>query len=107
MYNFSSMFGMMGTHEDRAVANYRIEGVAGSVEFDTCSVTDYPSKPYETGLMHPDYNGGKWVIVEAYKTKEEAKAGHDKWVALYESGNLPKEITDCRFSDFAESFDED
>jgi hypothetical protein len=83
---------MVGTHEQRAVANYKKDGV----ELDTCSVTDYSDKPYETGLLHPKYNKGKWVIVEAYKTKEEAQAGHDKWVALLESGNLPSKIEDCR-----------
>jgi hypothetical protein len=83
---------MAGTHEQRAVANYEKNGV----EFDTCLITDYPDTPYETGMAHPDYNKGRWVIVEAYKTKEEAQAGHDKWVALYEEGNLPSEIDDCR-----------
>jgi hypothetical protein len=89
MFNF---LGMMGTYEQRVVARYEKDGVT----LDTAYVTDYPDMPYETGLQHPDYNGGKWVIVEAYKTKEEAQAGHDKWVALYESGNLPKKIKDCR-----------
>jgi hypothetical protein len=83
---------MEGTHEQRKIANYKKDGV----ELDTCSVTDYPDKPYETGLLHPKYNRGNWIIVEAYKTEEKARAGHDKWVKLFESGKLPKEIKDCR-----------
>lgn len=94
MYNFSSWINMIDNHEERVVANYKDE--LNKVEFDTCRVTDFPNVPFETAIAHPNYNNGKWVIVEAYKTKEEAQAGHDKWVQMYVTNNLPKQLKDCR-----------
>ena len=45
-------------------------------EVDTCFVHDYGK--YETAI---ELSGIlEWVIVEHYRTAEEAKAGHDKWV---------------------------
>ncbi len=72
MFNYMSMY---GTYEQRVVANTEVDGGV----IDTCYVTD-ASKDYETGISHPKYNNGDWIIVEAYDTKEQAEAGHEKWV---------------------------
>jgi hypothetical protein len=61
---------------------------------DTCSVTD-GSCPFETAVLHPEYNGGRWVIVEAYGTKEEAKVGHEKWIKIMTAKTLPESLIDC------------
>ena len=66
---------MSGNYEERKVANYS----EGKLVVDTCAVTD-SSKPYETGITHPDYKDGDWIVVELYDTKEQALEGHDKWV---------------------------
>jgi len=49
---------------------------------------------YETGIKHPDYNDGSWVIVEAYDTEESARDGHDKWMTTM-IDPLPPELVDC------------
>jgi hypothetical protein len=51
-------------------------------------------KPYETAIQHPLYNGGDWIIVDSYDTKEEASEGHDKWVGVITSENLPDTLED-------------
>lgn len=71
MFNFLNDY---GNYEERAIDRYE-----GKFIVDTCAVSD-ASKPYETGVSHPDYNGGKWIIVDVYDTKEEAQIGHNRWV---------------------------
>ena len=56
---------MIGNREERLVANTEVDG--GVV--DTCRITD-SDKPFETGIKHSAYNGGRWVIVELYDTVE-------------------------------------
>ena len=88
------MFGfldMIGNYEDRKVDNYQGDN---NLEIDTCSVTD-GEHDYETAVAHPEYNHGKWVIVEAYDTKDEAQAGHNKWVKKMTGKKLPAKLTDC------------
>lgn len=83
---------MAGTYEQKKVDNFEMDGI----EIDTAMVTDYPATPYETGLLHPKYNDGRWIIVESYKNKEDAQDGHVRWVTLLEFNNLPDIIKDCR-----------
>ena len=59
-------FLLMPPYEERKVA--RFDGKDFSV--DTCAITD-STKPYETGVRHPKYNDGAWVIVE------EERDGHN------------------------------
>lgn len=92
--NEVSMFGffdMVGNYEIRKVANDTI----GDAEIDTCSVTDGALR-YETGITHPDYNEGGWIIVEAYPTRDKAVAGHARWVKKMSAKRLPKVLTDCQ-----------
>lgn len=87
MFNFLSM---VDNYDDRKVDRYE----EGDLIVDTCSVTD-GDHTYETGVCHPKYNNGRWVIVEAYDTKEEAQAGHDKWVSKMTAKELPAVLVDC------------
>ena len=84
---------MLGNHEQRKVANFK----KGEIVVDTCRVTD-SNKPYETGISHPRYNNGKWVIVELYDTEKEAKIGHDKWVKTILAKKLPISLIDVSTS---------
>lgn len=76
-------------YEDRAVARHESDGLI----IDTCAVND-GDMPFETGISSKLYNGGKWVIVEAYETKEAAQIGHDKWVDVMLT-NPPTVLKDC------------
>jgi len=84
-------FEMLGTWEERNVARYEDEKVV----VDTSAVTDC-IEPFETGIQHPAYNNGDWVIVEAYDTVKQAQKGHEKWVKLLTSNKPPRDIEDIR-----------
>ena len=89
---------MANNYEERKVDNF----TQGDIQVDTALIND-SSKPYETGICHPAYNGGAWVIVELYNTKEEAQIGHDKWVKIMTSEVLPdtlKDVSTCEFINF-------
>jgi len=75
---------------EREVAQYNQD----SLFVDTCRVND-GKKPYETAVAFPLYNDGSMVIVEAYDTKEEAQAGHDKWVNIMLTCP-PDKLVDCQ-----------
>jgi len=90
MFDFLSM---ADNYEDRAVACYEV----GDLIIDTCLVTD-SKQAYETGIKHPLYNDGTWVIVEMYDTAEEAQKGHDKWVEAMTKDKLPDSLTDVSTS---------
>lgn len=98
MFNF---FSMAGNYEQRKVDNF--EGDNGLV-VDTVAVTD-SRKSYETGILHPAYNGGDWVIVDLYDTKKEAQAGHDKWVAIMTAEKLPEKLVDVSSAEVADLLD--
>lgn len=89
-------FAMMGNYEDRKVARHESNGMI----VDTAAVTD-SAQPFETAVSHPSYNGGKWVIVELYDTKELAKTGHKKWVKKMTKGKLPKSLRDVSTASIA------
>lgn len=93
MFDFLSM---INTYEERVVASF----CEGGVYVDTALVTG-ADKPYETAVVHPRYNAGELVIVELYDTKEEAQAGHDRWVARMTASELPKELVDVSSADIA------
>jgi len=92
-----SMFGffdMAFNYESRKVANT----VIGGATIDTAAVTD-SARPYETGIAHPDYNGGSWIIVELYDSKEQAELGHAKWVKIFSRKRLPPHLIDVNESE--------
>lgn len=90
-------FSMANNYEERKVDRFQKDGVI----IDTCAVTD-SDQPYETGISHPQYNGGNWVIVELYSDKEKAQEGHKKWVEKMTSENLPDELEDVSTAEIAE-----
>ncbi len=86
------MLGMLGNYQSRKVGRW--DNDDGSMMVSTCSVTD-GERPYETAFKHPEYNNGLMVIVEAYASREDAEAGHAKWVDVMTNGPLPNELVDC------------
>lgn len=97
MFDF---FLMADNYEDRAIDRFEKDDLV----IDTCAVSD-GDKPFETGVTHPDYNGGYWIVVEAYETKEAAKDGHARWIDTM-TGDLPVKLSDCRNSKISQFFDE-
>ncbi len=92
-------------HEERLVDRYE----ESNVFVDTCAVSD-STRPYETAVAHPAYNGNKIIIVEEYDTKEDAQKGHDKWVKIITAKKLPRIIEDVSTSgvvEFAKSLGTD
>ncbi len=90
-----NIMGMASTYESRKVGKFENDELMVS----TALVTD-GYKPYETAILHPEYRGGDYVIVEAYDTKEEAGIGHNKWVMLLTAEKLPEELVYVPNSDF-------
>jgi hypothetical protein len=88
MGTFDFMF--MASHEQRVIGTYEGEDFI----VDTAAVND-GTHPYETGVQHPRYNPGGWVIVEAYDTEVQAYEGHDRWVKTMTTQPLPDELVDC------------
>lgn len=90
---FGSLMSMMYGENDypqRVVANFEAEN---RLIVDTAAVDGF--KPYETAVKHPHYRNGRWIIVEAYDTREEAQVGHEKWVAAMTADTLPSVLVDC------------
>lgn len=81
---------MSDNYEDRKVDRYE----SNNFIIDTAAVSD-GKQPFETGVSHPKYNDGKWIIVEAYDTKEKAHIGHNNWVEIMTADKLPTELRDC------------
>lgn len=67
-----SWIDMLGTYEERNVANFKND----IFEIDTSRVTDR-AVPYETAIAHKDFRHGEWIILGWRKTKEEAQRFHD------------------------------
>lgn len=82
---------MWNTYEERLVGRYN-HSSGGIVS--TVAVYD-GELPYETAWAHPEYNGGAWVIVEAYATKDAAAAGHERWTDKMRAPELPEVLTEC------------
>jgi len=91
LFDFLSM---AANYEDRKIARYEKDDIL----VDTCAVND-SDQPYETGVVHPQYNNGECIIVELYDTKKEAKIGHKKWVKTMTAEKLPKVIKDVSSSE--------
>ena len=91
--DFSSM---LYNYEARKVARY--EG--SDLIVSTCAVTD-SDYDYETAISHPLFDHGHFIVVENCRTKEQAKASHEKWVQIMTHEPLPKELSDISKSGFA------
>ena len=87
---FGDIQAMMGSYESRKVDRYEQDGIIIS----TARVTD-SEEPYETAISHPNYNGGKWIIVQTYISREESIQGHLKWVGIMtDDKKLPQQLED-------------
>lgn len=90
----------------RDVGNYESRKV-GRDEFpwgfiSTARVSD-GERPFETAVCHAEYNDGKHVIVGAYDSMTEAKAGHQKWIDTMSAPDLPSELIDCANSEIRQA----
>ena len=56
--------------------------VIGDITIDTAKAFD--TRMWETGIERKSIEG-EWIIVEQYKSKEEAEKKHKKWVELMKS----------------------
>lgn len=90
MFDFLSM---ADNYESRKVGLHK----AGDLVVSTAAVTD-GEHPYETAVKHPDYNGNSLIIVESYDSKEDAQAGHDRWISTMSAEPLPDFLQDCQNS---------
>ena len=88
MYWLNSI-SMAKNYKERVVDNYS----KNDVIIDTVWVDD-SEYVYETGICHPRYNNGNWIIVETCDTIEEAQEGHNKWVKIMTADKLPDKIID-------------
>ena len=103
--SFLNFFDMFDNYEERAVDHFE----EGEIVIDTAAVTD-SMQPFETGVCHPNYNNGDWVIVEMYDTKEGAQRGHGKWVKKMTSKKLPtsiKDVSSATIANLGFSFNEE
>jgi len=87
----------VGTYQDRKIDRFEKDKLI----VDTAKVSD-GKQPYETGISHPEYNGGSWVIVDMYPTVDLAKHGHNHWVEVMTAENLPDKLVDCGNAELAQ-----
>jgi len=81
--------GMIGTYEQRNVANFKND----VFEIDTSLVTDR-AIPYETAVAHKNFRNGNWIVLGWRETKEEAQKFHDEMVKYF--CEHEKEITSIK-----------
>jgi len=100
--NVFGFLNMANNYEFRKVGRW--ESDDGEYFVSTVMVSD-GEFDYETAIKHPDYNNGEIVIVDKYNTKEEALAGHSKWLDHVNIGPMPNKIgvVNCFLSEIAES----
>jgi hypothetical protein len=94
--------------QPKPIARFELPDVFGrqGLIVDTCGGMTDSEHEYETGIAHPSYNDGKWVIVEDYDTEEDAKKGHDKWVKIMTADSLPSVLNDVSTAVIAKLGDE-
>lgn len=86
---------MVGNYNERKVGNDRINGIRVS----TAMVTD-GAKPFETAIVHPEYDNGEMIIIQSYLTLEDAKKGHSEWLKKAKNDKMPDPLIDCNNSGF-------
>jgi hypothetical protein len=98
-----NLFGFLldvGNYETRKIA--RDEFSWGFIS--TAKVFD--SRAFaETAVKHPDYNGGKLIVVANYDSSTSAKLGHAAWVKRMTDKELPKKLVDVSQAGVAEFMD--
>ena len=99
------VLGMVGNYEDRMVARF----AEGDLFVSTARVSD-STQPFETAIGHPNYNEAKLVIVEQYDTRDEAMAGHERWLAEMTADVLPtslRDVSECGLAQMCDLGEED
>lgn len=86
----NGFYSMEYDYEERKVARY--DSKKTNIIVSTVFATD--TRYYETALIDKECSFGCVHIVSEYKTKQEAKKGHNHWVRLLREKKLPKEIKD-------------
>jgi hypothetical protein len=97
MFDF---FDMMDNYEERKIGRYETDDLIVS----TAMVTDSDA-PYETAVSHPNYNDGKFVIVQNYHSRDDAEAGHEHWVDVMTAIVLPESLRDVGLAHIAQLSD--
>ena len=94
--------------QPKPIARFELPDVFGKqgLIIDTCGGMSDSLHNYETAVQHPEYNDGKWIIVESYDTEEDAHNGHEKWVKIMTSDFLPAELKDVSTATIALLCDE-
>ena len=80
-----SFLSMVDTYEARKIAKDIFEINTTEICVSTALVTD-SNDPYETCIFFGDDDGGK--VVETYKSVENAKSGHQKWVSFIKANKI-------------------
>jgi hypothetical protein len=89
--------------QPKPIARFELPDLFGrqGLIIDTCGGMTDSLHSYETGVAHPEYNDGDWVIVESYDTENDARDGHEKWVKIMTADSLPAELMDISTSTIA------
>jgi hypothetical protein len=56
------------------------------------------TRGFETVICHRAYNEGAWIVVEEYRHRSEAEAGHEKWVHRVTTEPMPPCLIDVSSS---------
>jgi len=100
MFDINAINEMMLTQDERKIARHTIgDEPFVALVVDTCEVLDSPGRPYETAVSHVDYNPSQWCIVETYTTREEAEAGHQRWIERMIGTEPPDVLVDARLAE--------
>lgn len=84
--------------EARNVAQYEDGDLRISTVQVPTEVTDGATL-YQTGVSHPDFAGGNWIVVGEFQSREAAQAGHEGWIERFKEG-IPESLTDvCSIPD--------
>jgi len=94
--------GILSTMDEMMNPAYELRRIGRHEDSETklfvSTVKSHDLPGYETAVAHPDYNNGKIVIVEEYETKQQAKEGHERWLAKMTSPELPEYLQDVSSS---------
>jgi len=95
---------MTSTYESRKIDRYENEDA--HVTVSTATINDSPAYA-ETAVCHPDYNDGKWIIVENHADRKSAQKAHNNWVKTITTKPLPNKLVDvsrCEVRELLDTF---
>ena len=68
----------------------------GKILISTSYVDD--THKFETGVVHPEFDPHRCIIVQEYENKRRAILGHKKWCQIMTTNPLPKHLIDVSTS---------